>query len=339
VLGISAAAVYAGVSCGPVLAGLLVGACGWPLLFRATALAAACAWLLMRRGLQEEWRPNRGEPFDAAGCLSYGAFMLLLTAGASSLQHAKWALPVLWGAPALLVLYVWLEWRAPYPLLELRLFTRNRVFTLSALASFVNYAAGIGLGFYFSVYLQTLRGFSVEEAGIFMAVQAIVQMIVAPFAGRLADRHGPGRISTLGIFLCGAGIASASFIGMNTPLAPLIGIQLVLGLGFGLFATPNTTIILESAGSRYLGQAAGLTGAVRTGGMLASMIIVTLSLSVFVGHEPVSPANAPAFMESMRLDFLLFSGLNLFALVCSLGRMSYDRKRVSEKFPPPDRVA
>jgi MFS family permease len=253
--------------------------------------------------------------------------MLLLTLGASFLQNAAWAPWALGASACLFIAYIRLEWRSRYPLLELRLFTQNRAFTLSALAAFVNYSSSIGVGFYLSIYLQSLRGLNVHEAGLFLAVQAAVQMLAAPVAGRLADRHGPGRISTIGILLCGAGMGAASFIDTHTPFASIIGMLCLLGTGFGLFATPNTTVILESAGARRVGEAAALTGAVRTGGMLASMIIVTATLNFFMGHAPVGPENAPIFMESMHLDFLLFSGLNLLALGCSIGRLSYDRDR------------
>jgi MFS family permease len=320
VLGISAAAVYAGISCGPALAGLLAGAFGWRWLFWGTALGAAAAWLLMRHNLQEEWRQGQGEPFDWLGFFCYGGFMLCLTLGASSLQHAFWAPWALAGALCLFVCYVRLEWHSAFPLLELRLFTQTRVFALSALAAFVNYASSFGISFYFSMYLQGLRGLSVSDAGMFLAVQAVVQMFAAPLAGRLADRFGAGPISTLGVAICGAGIALAALIAPDTPLPLLIGVQILLGAGFGIFATPNTTLILESAGPRYLGQASGVTGAVRTGGMLANMIIVTTTLGVFMGQAPLRPENAPAFMESMRLDFCIFAGLNLLAIACSLGR-------------------
>jgi MFS family permease len=274
----------------------------------------------MRHNLREEWRQGQGEPFDWAGFFCYGGFMLCLTLGAGSLQHAFWAPWALVGALCLLVCYIRLEWRSKFPLLELRLFTQNRVFSLSALASFVNYASSFGISLYFSMYLQGLRGLSVNDAGLFLAVQAVVQMLAAPFAGRLADRYGAGRISTLGIALCGAGIALVALIGQDTPLALLIVVQILLGAGFGLFATPNTTLMLESTEPRYLGQAAGVTGAVRTGGMLASMIIVTATLSFFMGQAPLRPENAPAFMESMRLDFCLFAALNLLAIGFSLRR-------------------
>ena len=320
VLGLSAAAVYAGISCGPALAGLLAGAFGWRWLFWCTSLSAVAAWLLMHRNLREEWRQGQGEPFDWPGFLCYGGFMLCLTLGASSLQHAAWAPWALAGALCLLVCYIRLEWHNPFPLLELRLFTQNRVFSLSALAAFVNYASSFGISFYFSMYLQGLRGLSVSNAGLFLAVQAVVQMLAAPLSGRLADRYGASPISTLGVALCGAGIALAAMIEADTPLSLLIGVQILLGAGFGLFATPNTTLMLESAGSRYLGQASGVTGAVRTGGMLANMIIVTATLSFFMGQAPLRPDNIPAFMSSMRLDFWIFAGLSLLAIGCSLGR-------------------
>jgi len=107
---------------------------------------------------------------------------------------------------------------------------------------------------------------------------------------------------------------------VNTPLLMLIAVQILLGAGFGLFATPNTTLILESAGPRYLGQASGVTGAVRTGGMLTNMIIVTMTLSLFMGQAPLHQENASTFMNSMRFDFYIFAGLSLLALACSLGR-------------------
>jgi MFS family permease len=320
VLGISAAATYAGISCGPALAGLLAGLFGWRWLFWSTALSAVVAWLLMCRNLREEWRQGQGEPFDWPGFFCYGGFMVCLTLGASALQHAFWAPWALAGALCLCVCYIRLEWHSAFPLLELRLFTRNRLFSLSALASFVNYASCFGISLYFSMYLQGLRGLSVSEAGLFLAVQAVVQMFASLLAGRLADRFGAGPISTLGITLCCAGTALAALIAPDTPLALLIGVQIFLGAGYGLFATPNTTLMLTSTGARYLGQAAGVTGAMRTGGMLANMIIVTTTLGFFMGQAPLRPENAAAFMESMRLDFWIFVGLNLLAIVCSISR-------------------
>ena len=331
VLGISSAAVYAGVSCGPVLAGLVAGSLGWRWLFWGSSCAAVVAWFLMHHNLREEWQLARGEPFDWKGCLGYASFMACLTFGASFLQYETWALWLLAAAPVFLIIYLRLEWRSKYPLLELRLFTQNRVFSLSSLAAFINYATGIGIGFYLSVYLQSLRGFSVYETGLFLAVQAGVQALVSPLAGRLADRYGAASMSALGIALCGTGIGLAVCIDLNSPLYLLIAVQLLMGMGFGLFATPNTTLILSSVDERYLGQAAAVIGTMRTGGMLASMIVVTTSLGFFMGHAAVSASNAPAFMASMQSSMIFFCVFNVLSIGCALGSRRYDRQQRKAK--------
>jgi len=331
ILGISAAAVYAGISCGPALAGLMAGVFGWRWLFWGTSFSAVAAWLFMRYNLWEEWRPGQGEPFDWSGFFCYSGFMLCLTLGASSLQQSFWAPWALAGSLCLLIGYIRVEWRSKFPLLELRLFTRNRIFALAALAAFVNYASIFGVSFYVSMYLQSLRGLSVSDAGIFLATQAVVQMLAAPPAGRLADRYGAGFISTLGVGLCGLGITLGTLIEPDTSLILLVGMQVVLGAGIGFFAAPNTTLILGSAGSRYLGQASGVVGAVRTGGMLINMIVVTTTLSFFMGQDVFRPENVQAFMASMRFDFCIFAGFNLLALGCVLGRWRYGQKNIAKR--------
>ena len=318
VLGISTAAVYAGLSCGPAIGGLLAGAFGWRWLFWGASLGAAAAWLLMRRNLREEWRQGRGEPFDWPGFLCYSGFISCLTLGASSLQHAFWAPWALAGALCLFVCFIRLERHTAFPLLELRIFTQNRVFSLAALAGLVNFASSFGINFYFSMYLQGIRGFSVSDAGMFLAMQAVMQMLTAPLSGRLSDRYGASLMNTLGIALCGTGIALAVLITPGTHLLLLIGVQILLGAGYGIFSPSNAALMLESVEPRYLGQASGITGAVRTGGWLASMIIVTTTLSFFMGQAPLCPESAQAFMESMRFDFCVFVGLNLLAIGCSL---------------------
>ena len=100
----------------------------------------------------------------------------------------------------------------------------------------------------------------------------------------------------------------------------LVLAQCLLGVGISLFALPNTTIILESAGRDRVGQAAGLTGAVRTGGQLFNMTLITLTLGLFLGSEPAGAHNIDAFMGAMRVDLMIFGVLNLLAVGCALAR-------------------
>lgn len=321
-LGFSGAAVYAGIACGPPVAGFVTGTLGWRWLFWGNALAGIAAWCLMYFTVRAEWYEGKGDPFDYRGGLVYGAGMAALTVGSTSLQSSPsmgWGL--LAAGVVILALYVWLELRTPYPLLDVRLLVTNRLFGLSSLAAFINYSSSFGLLFFFSMYLQVVRGMNVMESGLFLSLQFVLQAVSTPWAGRLADRHGAERVSAVGIALCGVGLCAASFLGRETPLWYLCVAQVLLGLGISLFAIPNTTVILESAGPGHLGQAAGLTGAVRTGGGLLNMVIISTTLGIYLGHEPVSPATIDPFLKSLRVDLILFGLLNLAAVGCALGRL------------------
>lgn len=325
-IGFGGAAVYAGIACGPPLAGFIAGTFSWRWLFWANATACAVAFVLMLL-VRAEWRVGKGEPFDWRGSFIYGGGMAALTIGATSLQDSQY---LGWGLVAAgllgLGLYVWAELHTPYPLLDVRLLVRNKVFGLSSLAAFISYSSFFGMLFFFSVYLQEVRGLSVQQAGLFLSVQSIVQMVTTPWAGRLADKHGAGGISAIGIGCCGLGLLAASFLQVDSPLWFISAAQVLLGLGISLFAVPNTTVLLGSVGPEHLGQAAGLTGAVRTGGGVLNMLIITTTLGLYLGHQPISPETIAPFMQSMKVDLILFGVLNLLAVGCALGRLRITKR-------------
>ena len=174
--------------------------------------------------------------------------------------------------------------------------------------------------FFFSLYLQYGRGMTVQQAGLFLALQSVVQVMTTPVAARLCGRFEPGKVSAMGIALCGLGLVVSGLLRVDSPMYVLVVAQCLLGMGISLFALPNTTIILESAGRDRVGQAAGLTGAVRTGGQLFNMAVITLTLGFYLGSEPAGAHNIDAFMGAMRVDLIIFGLLNLLAVGCALAR-------------------
>ena len=320
-LGFSGAAVYAGIACGPPLAGLVAGVLGWRWLFFGNALAFVGVFLLMKLAVQQEWRTAKGKPFDVMGCAIYGLAMIALTFGASELAaHPVLAWCLLGSFAGLLLLFCLHELKSSYPLLDMRLLAHNRVFALSSLAAFVNYSSFFGTVFFFSLYLQVGRGLEVQEAGLVLAFQFLVQAMTTPLAARLCKCWRPGHVSAVGVILCGIGLALAAFLTLSSPLWLIFVVQAFLGAGMSLFALPNTAIILESAGDKHVGQASGLTGAVRTAGQLCNMVVITLTLGFFLGNAPVDPSTLGAFMRCMKLDLVLFCCCNLAAVACVLAR-------------------
>lgn len=320
-LGFSGAAVYAGIACGPPIAGFVTGLMGWHWLFWGNALAFVGVFLLMKLTVRQEWRTAADQPFDAAGCVIYGCAMIALTFGASELAEQPGLAWCLLGSfLGLILLFCLHELKSRYPLLDMRLLAQNRVFALSSLAAFVNYSSFFGILFFFSLYLQAGRGMEVQEAGFVLAFQSVVQALTTPLAARLCKSWRPGHVSAVGVALCGVGLAVAAFLTLDSPLVLIFVIQAFLGAGMSLFALPNTAIILESAGEKHVGQASGLTGAVRTAGQLFNMVVITLTLGFFLGNAPVDAATLDGFMRCMRVDLVIFCLCNLAAVGCVLAR-------------------
>ena len=320
-LGFSGIAVYSGMACGPPVGGFIAGVLGWRWLFWITGALALCAMLITIFGVKMERRPAQGQHFDTRGFLIYTLAMTGLTVGASELADY----PLLGGAALLLwilltVVLCLYERGIAFPLLDVHMLAHSRVMRLSLIAAFVNYCALFGMVFFFSLYLQVGRGMSVDQAGLILSVQAVVQALSNPLAATLCTRWNEGYVSTLGCVLCGVGLLLLAFLDLDPTLTLIFLSQVLLGVGVSFFVLPNTSIIIGSAGENNVGRASGLVGTMRTAGILCNMVIITLTMSFFLGHEPVTTGNMERFMLAMRTDLVLFGLLTLLSVGCTMVR-------------------
>jgi EmrB/QacA subfamily drug resistance transporter len=320
-IGLVSAFTYAGLSTGPVIGGYLTSHVGWRSIFSMAVPLGLAAIALCVIGMRETPRNASGERMDWPGSLAYGGSVGLIMLGAA---HAK-EVPV---GPAMigtglvgLILFLRLERRSASPLLDVRMLTRNRFFTLSCLAAMGNYAATFGITFLMSLYLQYIKGLSPRGAGFVLLLQPLLQMIASPVAGRLTDRIEPARLATAGMLASCIGLLlAAATIAPGTPLW-LVGGELVLiGAGFGMFITPNSTAIMGSVSPRQFGVASGMIGSMRTLGMAVSMTTVTLVFSMLMGGAAITPATLPAFLTSMRVGLSAFAVFSCLGVLLSLGR-------------------
>jgi hypothetical protein len=95
---------------------------------------------------------------------------------------------------------------------------------------------------------------------------------------------------------------------------------MVLGMGFGLFSSPNTNAVMSSVERRFYGVAAGTLGTMRMTGMMLSMGIATLIFSLIMGRVQITPEYHPVFLESVRIAFGIFAGLCFGGVFASLAR-------------------
>ncbi len=320
-LGIAVASVYVGISCGPFFGGALITAFGWRAIFYLAVPLGIITFAISCLKLRGEWAEAKGEPFDWRGSLVYAGAIMLLIIGASNLDRGVWAWLLALCGIAGLGLFLALEARTAYPVLNIALLRGNRVFAFSNLAAMLNYAGTFGVTFFLSLYLQYVKGLDPHEAGTILMIQPIVQAVFSPLCGRLADHFSAAGVATIGMGLCATGIGIAAGITGGTSIALIMAMLVILGLGFALFSSPNVSVIMGSVAPRYLGVASGLNSTMRTLGMMGSMTIITITFSIVMSGQAVTAQTQPQFLFSMHTALLTFSALCVIGIFFSMARI------------------
>lgn len=324
-MGFIVGCVYLGLSVGPVLSGFMVSHLGWRWIFYCAVPVEAAAFLFALLKLKGEWAEARGERYDWPGTFLYCASLCCCVYGALHRKNLGVELGLIGGSG--LLFFLFFEYRIKSPMLDVNLLLHNRVFALSNLATLINYAASFGIGFFFSLYLQYVRGFSPQAAGTVLIIQPVFQAVLSPVFGRLADRYSPPLLATLGMGFCAAGLGVAALVHEQTPLPLIMGMLGLMGIGFGIFSTPNMITVMGSVGPKHYGVASSFMATMRTMGMLLCMTLITIIFNHFMGDSPVSRETRMDFLASMHLSMVLFCGLCVVGVLFSMGRMKDGRGR------------
>jgi EmrB/QacA subfamily drug resistance transporter len=318
-LGISTAAVYAGVSAGPLVGGFLTGHLGWRSIFIVNALLGLAIIVVVFWKLKGEWAEAKGESFDYIGSIIYSLALV-------AVFYAFSVLPALWGVWLIIIgvagLVAFIRWevRQRHPVLDVDFFRRNTVFAFSNLAALISYSATFAVAFLLSLYLQYVKGFSPEHAGLILVTQPLVMLICSPIAGSLSDRIEPRLIASIGMALTTAGLVMLAFLNNVSGLPFILASLIILGLGFGVFSSPNTNAVMSSVERKFYGVAAGTLSTMRLTGQAFSLGMALLLFALYIGRVQITPEYYPLFLKSMKVAFSISAGLCFGGIFASIAR-------------------
>lgn len=317
VIGINVASVYLGLSAAPVLGGILTQTLGWRSLFFINGAVSIFVAIAIYFAIKTEWKESEKGRFDWNGSILYVLSLILLMYGFSKIPERS-AL-VMTGLGLLgLFLFVRLEMRSANPVLDVRMFARNIVYSLANLSAFINYAATFAVSFVLSLYLQYAKHLSPREAGMLLMAQPVLMALVSVFSGRLSDRFNARWMASAGMAISVVGLSMMAFLTLGSSNAYILTALGVLGFGFGLFSSPNTNVVMSSVENRHYGVASATLATMRNLGMMFSMAIASLAVHIFIGNRHLNDATMPDFMHSSKVIFLLFSSLCLVGVFTSL---------------------
>lgn len=335
-LGINTMAVYMGLMAGPVIGGILVQNYGWRSIFYVNVPIGMLVVALTTLKLREKARSNQmGVGFDFAGgttlSIALASLLVVLTLGGTFgwVSAPTLALLVLSGVMFILFLRVESGF-VRYPTFDLSLFTRNRLFAAANTSAFLSYVAVNGVTLMISIYLQSIQGLGPQAAGLYLIAQSTAMALLSPVSGWLSDRFGSRLLSSLGMFLVTLGLYLFSQLNAVSSALDVISRLVLVGVGFGLFSSPNTSAVMGSVRQMKLGVAAGTLGTMRfmgqsigvalLGTVMATALPPKAMLALFAGLSVQDSVAINEFVQGMRNFFLIASAIGALGTLTSMVR-------------------
>ena len=318
-LGINAASIYLGLSLGPSLGGFMTQNFGWRSLFILNALIGLTAIIIVFLKLSDEWAEAKDERFDLTGSTVYGVALVVLMYGISLLPYESGLLLITMGGLGIIAFIIW-ESKTKSPVINISLFRKNTAFAFSNLAALINYSATFAVGYLLSLYLQNVKGLGPQYTGMVLLTQPITMAVFSPVAGKLSDRIEPRILASAGMALTTVSLFLFSSLSEQTAINFIAANLLLMGLGFGLFSSPNTNAVMSSVEKRFYGVASATLATMRAVGQMLSTGIVTTIFAIYMGRVQITPDSYPIFLKSVDLAFMVFSALCFVGIFASLVR-------------------
>lgn len=295
-----------GLVIGPVLGGALV-AISWQWVFWFNVPLALAGALWAGLILRELSARDAVRGLDFGGTATFVVGLTGLVYGISRGGISGWDDSLVIGslvvAAVLLPLFVLIEHRGKAPMLDLSIF-QNRLFAAATAAAFINGLSRFALLFIFVFYYQGAQGDDPIVAGIKLAPMAIGMLVASPLAGIWADRHGSRTLAALGMLTTALGLALMTNLQADTPYwQGMIWLGLV-GIGSGMFMSPNTAAMMGTVPTERRGIAAGARTMVQNTGAVISIAFVLAIITAAVPRPVLFKifSGLAAGLTSVQLD-------------------------------------
>jgi EmrB/QacA subfamily drug resistance transporter len=324
-----------GLVIGPVLGGALVAiSWHWVFWFNVPFGFAGSLWAALV--LRELTGSEEDHSFDVPGTVTFLVGLTGLVLGISKGGISGWGHPLVIGgltaAVVLLPAFVLIERHQRAPMLDLSIF-RDRLFAAAAGAAFINGLARFALMFVFVFYFQGVQGNSPILAGIKLAPLAVGMLVSSPLAGVWADRRGSRGLAVLGMVVTAVGLALMTLLERHTTYWASGTYMFVVGVGSGMFNSPNTAAMMGTVAPHRRGIAAGARVLVQNTGAVISIAFVlavvtsavpkTVLFSVFSGlAKHISTAQLEPFISNMHTALWVLASVSVIGAFVAAARPS-----------------
>ena len=330
-LGINGTTVSLGIMAGPIIGGMILEATDWRWIFFVN-LPIGIIGTITAIKFVPNTKPKGGQRFDFAGAGAFFVALLSLLLALTLGQSAGFSSPGILAAFATSAIafraFVFIERHVDEPMLNLALF-ESRDLTVNLATGFVAFFAIGGLLLLVPFYLTDVLFLSPREIGLVLGAIPVTMGIVAPMSGTLSDRVGSRPVTVAGLVLMTVAYAIAAFWIENTTTSlVVIIVGLILGLGMGIFQSPNNSAILGSVSHDQLGVTSGMLTINRTTATVTGIAVLgTLWATRTSAYSGIGDAaDAPAAAQAAGLADTMVVATVLVGLALLLGVWAWQAK-------------
>jgi len=340
-MGIYAVSIAAGLGLGPTFGGLIAQYLSWHYVFFINVPIGIAALIWGARVIPRS-TPKPGQRLDVAGALTALIFLSSLLLYANQGETWGWASPrslalvgiaVVFGA-----LFFWIERTSAQPMLNLALFN-NRRFSLASISTLLSFVALYAIVFLTPFYLTFVLHFSILKVGLALIASPLATMFVAPVSGAMSDRFGTRVFAVSGMCIAAVGLFLMSGLNASDDVWDVVWRLAIIGVGLGMFQSPNNSEIMGSVPPWHLGIASGIIAAMRNVGMVLG---IAISGAVLYNLAPVTASTHPGsftpqeiqeFLNGLHWAFITGAAIAAIAALTSL--LAADRKNQQAKAEGP----
>jgi len=221
-------------------------------------------------------------------------------------------------------------------MVDLSLF-RNRLYSASNLSSFLSFVPMFSVILLMPFYMVEILGFSTKEVGMALISVPVAMALVSPFSGWIYDRTKSPLPGSLGIALCVLALYLMANLGVNSGFWDIVFLLSMIGIGMGMFQSPNNTIIMSSVPKNRLGIASGLLAMVRTLGMVTGTAVSgAVFNSILNSRQAAGATYETAFLAGFHYAFLVSAVICVAGVLTSLVRTEKNSQMHGRNVPLKD---
>jgi EmrB/QacA subfamily drug resistance transporter len=341
-LGISGAIVSVGIVVGPTLGGLIIDSLSWRWIFFVNLPVGIVGTLMVSRFVPTI-RPKGGQRFDLIGAVtlfvSLLALLLALTLGQRQGFGDRQVLVLFVVWLAFLAGFIAIELRTKQPMVDLWLF-RNPLFSVSLGTGLIVFICISGTLLLMPFFLENVLGYAPRQVGLLLAVVPVGLGLTAPISGALSDRFGSRPMTVIGLASLVLGYILVRTLSTDTTGLGYLVRFAPIGVGMGMFQSPNNSAIMGAAPRDRLGVASGLLAITRTVGQTTGIATLgALWAARVVAHGGAAyradATAAPAEAQVAGLHDAFLVVVALIALGLGLAVWAFGQERRGKRLEAP----